>query len=105
MDLVLDGSKPNDDVVSELRILFGRCSVDPNAVETICYHGSKSLLAQLDGHLAEAIKHRTIETQKIRRAYELEQENPTNGWSLQDYSKSDIEKRTALMNQLVTQFN
>ena len=100
MDALLAGDVPTPTLVDDFRKLFASCATAPDAKEAICYHGSKALLAQIDGQIAVAIHHRDIEAKKIRRAYELEEENPTDGWSLQDYRESDIQKRNAIMQGL-----
>ncbi len=100
-DMIFRGDLPNGDHVNQLRMLVEACSASPDAEQAICYHGSKSILAQLDGKISEAIYHRDVESQKIRRAYELEEENPTDGWSLQNYREADIQKRKMIIQILM----
>jgi hypothetical protein len=58
------------------------------------------LVAQIDGDYDLAILHREIEAQMIVRLHKLEEENPTEGWTLQNFQSSDIEKRTTILKHL-----
>ena len=100
LDVVVAGQIPDTDSIRLLQVLHDQCSGDPDAGETICFHGAKALLVQLKGDFTSALASREIEARKIRRAYECEQENPTDGWSLQNYAPSDLSKRDLLVEQL-----
>jgi hypothetical protein len=99
-DLLASGIIPKRRAVTRLRNLFAQCSLAPDANDAICYHGSKAILAQLDGDIEIAIKHRETEARMINRLYELEEENPTDGWTLQNFQDDDIRKRTQILAQL-----
>lgn len=99
-DLIVNEGEPSADSIAELRRIISECSKLPDADEAICFHGARSILAQFDGDYDTAISHREIEAQKIGRLYELEKQHPTEGWALQNFHVSDIEKRATLLKQL-----
>jgi hypothetical protein len=89
-------SKPRVSKVSieRLRTLAKKCRRgNPDAEECICYHGALALIHEADGSLTKAIRHREEEIAKIHRLHELELENPTGGYALQNYGKRDLKDR------------
>src|SRR5687768_13374756 len=80
--------------IERLRTLAKKCRRgNPDAEECICYHGALALIHEADGSLMEAIRHREEEIAKIRRLHELELENPTGGYGIQNYRKRDLKDR------------
>ena len=67
---------PEKTLVAKFRELLESCVSDLNAQESVCYHGSRPLLAQLDNDIPMAIHHREIEVRLVSRLYELEEESP-----------------------------
>src|SRR5687768_13366703 len=76
---------PRKNTLSRLRKLLTACGRERGATSSICYHGSLALLFEFEQDWADALRHRRIEIRKIRRLYELERENPTDGYATQNY--------------------
>jgi hypothetical protein len=88
------GARMNKRRIERLRTLAKRCRRrNPDAEESICYHGALALIFEADGSLKKAIKHREEEIAKIRRLHELELLHPTGGYALQNYGKKDLKDR------------
>jgi hypothetical protein len=80
--------------IERLRKLAKKCRRhNPDAEESICYHGALALIHEADGTLEQAIRHREQEIAKIRRLHELELLHPTGGFALQNYRKKDLKDR------------
>ena len=91
---ILSKRRVNKASIEWLRALAKKCPrVNPDAEAGICYHGALALIYEADGSLTEAIRHRELEIAKIRRLHELELENPTGGYALQNYRKKDLKDR------------
>src|SRR6266498_5632548 len=86
-----------------LRKLVAECQQDPDADARICYHGSLALLFEADRDWSSALKHRQLEMRKIRRLYELERQNPTDGYATQNYQEKDLRERRAILEQIKCQ--
>ena len=92
--LSASGADINKRRIERLRTLAKQCRRrNPDAEESICYHGALALIHEADGSLEQAIKHREEEIAKIRRLHELELLNPTGGYALQNYGKKDLKDR------------
>ena len=91
---------PRIATLSRLRKLVTECGQDADAEACICYHGGLALLFEFEQEWAKAIKHRQVEVRKIRRLYELEEENPTGGYATQNYKRKDLQERLEILKQL-----
>jgi hypothetical protein len=92
--VVLSARSVNKARIEKLRTLAKKCGRgNPDAEECICYHGALALIYEADGSVTKAIEHREKEIAKIRRLHELELENPTGGYALQNYRKKDLKDR------------
>ena len=94
------GKTPKPEHVEQIRSLFAQCETAPDADEALCYQGAKAIIAELDGDIDTAIKYREIEAKLIERLYQLEEENPTGGLTLQDYQEEDIARRARILKRL-----
>jgi len=83
-----------------LRDLFEGCRHADDAEKAVCYHGVAALLAEHDGDLVLAIKHRLIEIAKIEWLHEEEQRNPTDGYQIQNYGKTDLDVRREIVEEI-----
>lgn len=93
--------EPIPDLVwDRIRELFDMCRQATDAEAAICFHGVRALLAERDGDISRAIKHRMIEIEKIERLHEEEKRNPTGGYALQNYGASDLEFRRQIVEEL-----
>ncbi len=92
--------RPSPSSVAQLKTIYDQCAEDPDANASVCFHGCSSLIAQFENDYPKAIKEREIESLLIERVYELEKENPTDGWMLQNYRESDIQQRSEILKQL-----
>lgn len=103
IDLAVKGDSPSPEAILKFRRLIKACEASPDSSEAICFHGCSALLAQFEGEVQLALHHRRIEAKMIKRLYKLETENPTDGWTLQNYGDGDIEKRDAIVLRLQTE--
>ena len=97
-DLELEILSQSDAAVSKRRIkllrsLVEECQGAPDAEASICYHGALALIYEAEGSLEQAIRHREEEIAKISRLHELELQNPTGAYGLQNYGEKDLEDR------------
>jgi hypothetical protein len=93
VEILSQGDAIVESRIKKLCTLVEQCRRDPDADESICYHGALALIYQADGSLEQAIRHREEEIAKIRRLHELELQNPTGGYALQNYGEQDLEDR------------
>ena len=92
--LSASGAKINRRRIERLRTLAKQCRRhNPDAEESVCYHGALALIHEAEGSFEQAIKHREEEIARIRRLHELELLNPTGGYALQNYGKKDLKDR------------
>lgn len=86
--------------IDSLRALIDDCRHDPNAESSICYHGALALIYEADSEFEKAIRHREEEIAKIHHLHELELQNPTGGYALQNYGISDLADRERRLKDL-----
>src|SRR4051812_17978937 len=80
--------------IERLRALAKRCRRgNPEAEESICYHGALAIIHEADGSIEKAIKHREKEIAKIRRLHNLELDQPTGGYAVRNYRTKDLKNR------------
>lgn len=91
---ILAKHRVNKARIEQLRTLVKKCRRgNPDAEESICYHGALALIYEADGSIEQAIKHREEEIAKIRGLHELELLHPSGGYAIQNYRKKDLKDR------------
>ena len=88
------------DSIALLQKLFEQCNRDEEAAEGICYHGAVALIAEFEGDIETAIKHREIEITKIGRLHELARVNPGDRAALVNYTEVDLQLRIQILEEL-----
>ena len=83
-----------------LHELFEKCRLADDAENAVCFHGVAALLAEQNGELELALKHRIIEIDKIVWLQEEERRNPTDGFQTQNYETADLEFRHEIVREL-----
>jgi hypothetical protein len=97
----LDGTLDTN-LVDALRKLFDACKDHPDADESICYHGSLTLIYEFDGEPDAALAHRNTEISKIRKLRELARVNPGDRAALTDNDVYDLQERIRILDELIT---
>ncbi len=94
------GKRESETDWKRLHDLFDRCRGADDAEEAICFHGVAALLAERNGDFKLALKHRTIEIEKIVWLQDREKRTPTDGWLTQDYGSADLEYRRIVLREV-----
>lgn len=100
VDKLFESESLEESDVTKLRRLVEECSRYPDPFRAICFRGSLAIISEHDGDFDAAVQHREAELRMFETLYKLEEENPTDGWSLQNYQHDDIRKRRLILDRL-----